>query len=302
MSDQEHHGEKELASFIRAGAERRPEQAYGDYFKGQRASCALGAAYEGMYRLPRQAEGAHPTKDLDWFFDCLEGTIRRCPRRWLQEEARRCRRSSSTSTTITAGRASRSRPGSRSVNGKAVNGVPQDATSRQAPSAVTGGARWRDRRAWPGGSAGSSPHATTTASAAMPAPSASGIERLHAEERRSRDHAQSDASSEPRDDSRHRRRRAPAARRARARRRRSRRAPSAPRSPAVAARRTRTRVRRGRPRSARARARRAPSRRWRRRASAAVQSRDDRRACAGRIRRDPGRRRRASAGGRRALS
>ena len=48
MSEREHHGEKELASFIRAGAERRPEQAYGDYFKGQRASCALGAAYEGI--------------------------------------------------------------------------------------------------------------------------------------------------------------------------------------------------------------------------------------------------------------
>ena len=79
MSDREHHGEKELASFIRAGAERRPEQAYGDYFKGQRASCALGAAYEGMYRLPRQMDGSRPTKDLDWFFDCLEGTVRRCP-------------------------------------------------------------------------------------------------------------------------------------------------------------------------------------------------------------------------------
>jgi hypothetical protein len=48
MSEQDRHGERELASFIRAGAERRPEQAYGDYFKGQRASC-------------------------------LEGTIRRCP-------------------------------------------------------------------------------------------------------------------------------------------------------------------------------------------------------------------------------
>jgi hypothetical protein len=32
-----------------------------------------------MYRLPRDVEGAHPTRDLDWFFDCLEGTIRRCP-------------------------------------------------------------------------------------------------------------------------------------------------------------------------------------------------------------------------------
>ena len=54
MPQQNHHSEKALASFIRAGAERRPDQAYGDYFKGQRASCALGAAYEGMYRLPRE--------------------------------------------------------------------------------------------------------------------------------------------------------------------------------------------------------------------------------------------------------
>ncbi|MFN2445487.1 MAG: hypothetical protein ABR606_07880 [Vicinamibacterales bacterium] len=79
MPEHDHHGERELASFIRAGAERRPDQAFGDYFKGQRASCALGAAYEGMYRLPRQVEGMHPTKDLEWFFDCLEGTVRRCP-------------------------------------------------------------------------------------------------------------------------------------------------------------------------------------------------------------------------------
>jgi hypothetical protein len=79
MPDPDHHGERELASFIRAGVERRPDQAFGDYFKGQRASCALGAAYEGMYRLPRQIEGMHPTKDLEWFFDCLEATVRRCP-------------------------------------------------------------------------------------------------------------------------------------------------------------------------------------------------------------------------------
>ncbi|MDH4064659.1 MAG: hypothetical protein OEW19_09680 [Acidobacteriota bacterium] len=79
MSRQEHHDERELAAFIRAGAERRPEQAFGDYFKGRHASCALGAAYEGMYRLPDQAEGTRPTKDLEWFFDCLEGSVRRCP-------------------------------------------------------------------------------------------------------------------------------------------------------------------------------------------------------------------------------
>jgi len=66
MSRHDHHGEKELAAFIRAGAERRPEQAYGDYFKGKYASCALGAAYEGMYRLPEQADGTRPTKDPEW--------------------------------------------------------------------------------------------------------------------------------------------------------------------------------------------------------------------------------------------
>jgi hypothetical protein len=75
----EHHGTKELASAIRAGASRRPEQAFGDYFIGRRASCALGAAYEGMYRLAADMSGQRPTKDLTSFFDCLEGTIRACP-------------------------------------------------------------------------------------------------------------------------------------------------------------------------------------------------------------------------------
>jgi len=79
MSAREHHGEKELAAFIRAGAERRPDQAYGDYYRGTSASCALGAAYEGMYRLPAEMSGGRPTSDLDWFFDCLEGSVRRCP-------------------------------------------------------------------------------------------------------------------------------------------------------------------------------------------------------------------------------
>ena len=78
MAD-EHHGTKELASAIRAGAERRPEQAFGDYFVGRRASCALGAAYEGIYRLASDMSGQRPTRDLTTFFDCLEGTIRACP-------------------------------------------------------------------------------------------------------------------------------------------------------------------------------------------------------------------------------
>ena len=73
------HCEKELASYIREGVQRRPEQAYGDYFKGRNASCALGAAYDGMYRVPGDPERRRPTRDLDRLFNCLEGTIRQCP-------------------------------------------------------------------------------------------------------------------------------------------------------------------------------------------------------------------------------
>ena len=79
MSQQVHHGVKELAAAIRKGAERRPEQAFGDYFVGRRASCALGAAYEGIYRLAPDMEGRGPTRDLEWFFDCLENVVRYCP-------------------------------------------------------------------------------------------------------------------------------------------------------------------------------------------------------------------------------
>jgi hypothetical protein len=73
-----HHDERELAEFIRDGMKRRTEQAFGDYYTGDNASCALGAAYEAMYRLPRDARGQHPTRDLDWFFDCLD-TVKACP-------------------------------------------------------------------------------------------------------------------------------------------------------------------------------------------------------------------------------
>ncbi|MGD9904799.1 MAG: hypothetical protein AB7U83_15150 [Vicinamibacterales bacterium] len=71
--------EQALAEAIRNGADRRPEQAFGDYFHGRHASCALGAAYEGMFRLPANMEGRRPTKDLEEYFDCLDGTVRRCP-------------------------------------------------------------------------------------------------------------------------------------------------------------------------------------------------------------------------------
>ncbi|MBM3809046.1 MAG: hypothetical protein FJW22_12750 [Acidimicrobiia bacterium] len=60
-------------------ATRRPDQAFGDDYRGRSASCALGAADEGIYRLPTQADGLRPTKDLEWFFDCFEGSLRRCP-------------------------------------------------------------------------------------------------------------------------------------------------------------------------------------------------------------------------------
>lgn len=72
------HDEAELAQAILDGAHRRPDQAFGEYFEGSRASCALGAAYEGMYRLPRQADGVRP-KHLERLFDCLENTLRSCP-------------------------------------------------------------------------------------------------------------------------------------------------------------------------------------------------------------------------------
>ena len=48
------HDERELAAAIRFGVKRRPEQAFGEYYQGHRASCALGAAYEGLYRLPEE--------------------------------------------------------------------------------------------------------------------------------------------------------------------------------------------------------------------------------------------------------
>ena len=46
MTEHGDQGPKELATAIRVGSERRPEQAFGDYFIGRHASCALGAAYE----------------------------------------------------------------------------------------------------------------------------------------------------------------------------------------------------------------------------------------------------------------
>jgi hypothetical protein len=72
------HDEHELAKAMAEGLSRRPDQAFGNYFVGRRASCALGAAYEGLYRLPEEAGQILPRR-LERLFDCLEGTSRRCP-------------------------------------------------------------------------------------------------------------------------------------------------------------------------------------------------------------------------------
>lgn len=72
------HDETELAEAILHGVVARPEQAFGAYFEGRRASCALGAAYEGMYRLPREAQNIRP-RHLARLFECLENSLRSCP-------------------------------------------------------------------------------------------------------------------------------------------------------------------------------------------------------------------------------
>jgi hypothetical protein len=76
--DEIRHDEIELAAAILHGAMERPEQSFGRYFEGRRASCALGAAYEGMYRLPREAASIRP-HHLARLFECLESSLRSCP-------------------------------------------------------------------------------------------------------------------------------------------------------------------------------------------------------------------------------
>jgi hypothetical protein len=71
-----HQDEFELADAILAGAKRRP-QAFGSYFTWDGASCALGAAYEGIHHLPKTIGPIHPR--LERLFHCLEDIIRACP-------------------------------------------------------------------------------------------------------------------------------------------------------------------------------------------------------------------------------
>jgi hypothetical protein len=78
MGSLQHEDEEELAEAILTGAERRPRQSFGTYFGPEGGSCALGAAYEGVYRLPDAVRGTHPDR-MDRFFHCLENVSKRCP-------------------------------------------------------------------------------------------------------------------------------------------------------------------------------------------------------------------------------
>lgn len=70
--------ERALAEAILAGSRRRPKQSFGTYFGSDGSSCALGAAYEGVYLLPGDAADIVPQR-LDRFFHCLENVSRHCP-------------------------------------------------------------------------------------------------------------------------------------------------------------------------------------------------------------------------------
>ena len=72
--------QQELARAIRLGAARRP-QCFGSYFDERGGSCALGAAYDGMYEMPRQARepGEIVPRNLERLFHCLEDVVKHCP-------------------------------------------------------------------------------------------------------------------------------------------------------------------------------------------------------------------------------
>jgi hypothetical protein len=72
--------QQELAKAIRLGSRRRP-QCFGSYFDERGGSCALGAAYDGMYEMPREARepGEIVPRNLERLFHCLEDVVKRCP-------------------------------------------------------------------------------------------------------------------------------------------------------------------------------------------------------------------------------
>jgi hypothetical protein len=72
--------QQELAKAIRLGSARRP-QCFGSYFDERGGSCALGAAYDGMYEMPREARepGEIVPRNLERLFHCLEDVVKKCP-------------------------------------------------------------------------------------------------------------------------------------------------------------------------------------------------------------------------------
>jgi hypothetical protein len=78
MQHEHRQDQAELADAILEGAKRRPSQSFGSYFGDDGSSCALGAAYDGVYHLPAVDHSTRPRR-LDWLFDCLDNITRRCP-------------------------------------------------------------------------------------------------------------------------------------------------------------------------------------------------------------------------------
>ena len=69
--------QRDLADAILAGSKRGP-QCFGSYFDEKGGSCALGAAYDGMYLLPPHHEHVRPNH-LERLFRCLDDLAKRCP-------------------------------------------------------------------------------------------------------------------------------------------------------------------------------------------------------------------------------
>jgi hypothetical protein len=69
--------QRDLADAILAGSKRGP-QCFGSYFDERGGSCALGAAYDGIYLLPPHHEHARPNH-LERLFRCLDDLSKRCP-------------------------------------------------------------------------------------------------------------------------------------------------------------------------------------------------------------------------------
>lgn len=85
--------QRELAKAIRLGSLRRP-QCFGSYFDERGGSCALGAAYDGMYEMPREKRepGEIVPRNLERLFHCLEDVVKKCPEMIEATPAVQCRK------------------------------------------------------------------------------------------------------------------------------------------------------------------------------------------------------------------